>query len=80
MKMRWRMVLLLFIGGLINYVDRSALSIAGPAVSRDLQLSPSQLGVVFSGFFVGYALFNFIGGWAADRFGGKRVFSVSMAV
>ncbi|MGI4797568.1 MAG: MFS transporter [Janthinobacterium lividum] len=80
MKMRWRMVLLLFVGGLINYVDRSALSIAGPAVSRDLQLSPSQLGVIFSGFFVGYALFNFIGGWAADRFGGKRVFSVSMAV
>lgn len=79
MKMRWRMVLLLFVGGLINYVDRSALSIAGPAVSRDLQLSPSQLGVIFSGFFVGYALFNFIGGWAADRFGGKRVFSVSMA-
>ncbi|MCJ2074040.1 MFS transporter [Methylobacterium sp. J-030] len=78
-KLRWRMVSLLFVGGLINYIDRAALSVAAPQVAADLHLSPGQMGIVFSGFFVGYALFNFIGGWAADRFGAKRVMSVAMA-
>ncbi|CAB3650046.1 Hexuronate transporter [Paraburkholderia sediminicola] len=74
-NIRWRIVLLLFIAGFINYLDRSALSVAAPAVMQELHLSPSSLGLLFSTFFIGYAVFNFIGGWAADRWGGKRVFS-----
>jgi ACS family hexuronate transporter-like MFS transporter len=74
-KIRWRIVLLLFIAGFINYLDRSALSVAAPAVMQELHLSPADLGLVFSTFFIGYAVFNTIGGWAADRWGGKRVFS-----
>ncbi|KER69933.1 hexuronate transporter [Burkholderia cepacia] len=74
-NIRWRIVLLLFIAGFINYLDRSALSVAAPAVMGDLHMSPSSLGLLFSTFFIGYAAFNFIGGWAADRWGGKRVFS-----
>ncbi|WP_233839020.1 MFS transporter [Paraburkholderia sp. ZP32-5] len=77
-NIRWRIVLLLFIAGFINYLDRSALSVAAPAVAKDLHLSPANLGLVFSTFFIGYALFNFIGGWAADRWGGKNVFSGAM--
>lgn len=72
---RWRIVFLLFIAGFINYLDRAALSVAAPAVAKDLQLSPANLGLIFSAFFFGYAVFNFIGGWAADRWGGKKVFS-----
>ncbi len=74
-NIRWRIVLLLFIAGFINYLDRSALSVAAPAVMRELHMSPARLGLLFSAFFIGYAVFNFIGGWAADRWGGKRVFS-----
>ncbi|PRY09186.1 sugar phosphate permease [Paraburkholderia sp. BL6665CI2N2] len=74
-NIRWRIVLLLFIAGFINYLDRSALSVAAPAVMQELHMSPGSLGLLFSTFFIGYAAFNFIGGWAADRWGGKRVFS-----
>ena len=77
-KIRWRIVLLLFIAGFINYLDRSALSVAAPAVMQELHLSPANLGLVFSTFFIGYAVFNTIGGWAADRWGGKRVFSCAI--
>src|SRR4051812_50167607 len=77
-KRRWQMVLLLFIAGIINYLDRSALSVAAPLVSRDLGLSPADLGLIFSSFFLGYALFNFVGGWAADRIGGRLVFALAM--
>ncbi len=79
-KKRWQMVLLLFVAGIINYLDRSALSVAAPLVMRDLALTPADLGLVFSSFFVGYALFNFIGGWASDKLGGKRVFTLAMSV
>ena len=79
-KRRHLAVFLLFLAGIINYMDRSALSIAAPAVSGDLGLSPSEMGLVFSSFFFGYAIFNFIGGLISDKAGPYRVFSLSMAV
>lgn len=79
MKKRHQVLLLLFVAGIINYLDRSALSVAAPLLQKDLGLSSADLGFVFSSFFVGYAVFNFVGGWAADRFGGKRVYVASMA-
>jgi MFS family permease len=69
----------LFAGGMINYMDRSALSVAAPLVMKDLRLDAAHLGIIFSSFFAGYALFTFIGGYAADRFGPKRVFTLSMS-
>ncbi len=77
---RWILVSLLFVGGMISYLDRAALSITAPLISRDLNLDPAQLGIVFSSFFIGYALFCFVGGYASDRFGPKRVLTVSMLV
>lgn len=79
-KKRWQLVFLLFVAGIINYLDRSALSVAAPLVMRDLALTPADLGLIFSSFFIGYAAFNFIGGWASDKLGGKRVFTLAMAV
>lgn len=79
-NIRWLVVSLLFAGGLISYLDRAALSVAAPFLTQDLGLDPAQLGIVFSSFFFGYAVFCFVGGWCADRFGPKRVFIVAMAV
>lgn len=77
MKKNYRFVIaiLLFIGGIINYMDRAALGVAAPFVTKDLGLSPSSLGLIFSTFFVGYALFAFVGGQLADRYGPRRVYS-----
>lgn len=77
---RWLVGGLMFLGGMINYLDRSALSVAAPFVAKDLHLDPARLGIVFSSFFWGYALFCFVGGWASDRFGPKRVYAVAMLV
>jgi MFS family permease len=78
-RSRWVPISFLFAGGMINYMDRSALSVAAPLVMKDLQLDAAQLGIVFSSFFAGYALFTFIGGYASDLFGPKRVFTLSMS-
>jgi MFS transporter, ACS family, hexuronate transporter len=79
-RLRWIPVWMLFGGGMINYMDRSALSIAAPLIMKDLRLDTVQLGFIFSSFFAGYALFSFLGGYASDVFGPKRVFTVSMTV
>jgi ACS family hexuronate transporter-like MFS transporter len=79
-RRRYLIVALLFSAGAINYMDRAALSIAAPAVSADLHLDSAQMGLVFSSFFLGYALFNFIGGYLADRAGPFRIFNLSMIV
>lgn len=79
-SLRWFIISLLFLGGAVSYLDRAALSIAAPLIARDLNLDPAQLGIVFSSFFFGYALFCFVGGWASDRIGAKTVFTLSMTV
>jgi MFS transporter, ACS family, hexuronate transporter len=78
LKVRWQLVGLLFIAGVVNYLDRAALSVAAPLLTKDLGLDPAQLGVVFSSFFFGYALFCFVGGYAADRYGPRLVMIVAM--
>nr|WP_294519660.1 MFS transporter [uncultured Rhodopila sp.] len=78
-RFRWTIALLLFLANAINYLDRSALSIVAPIVSKDLHFDPAQLGIVFSSFFVGYSIFCFVGGWASDRWGPRLVFGVAMA-
>lgn len=79
-SVRWLIVGLLFIAGMINYLDRSALSIAAPLIQQDLGLDHAQMGVIFSSFFAGYAIFNFIGGWLSDRIGPKAVFTGAMGM
>lgn len=79
-RARWLVGGLMFLGGMINYLDRSAMSVAAPFVAKDLHLDPAQLGIVFSSFFWGYALFCFFGGYASDHFGPKRVYATAMLV
>ena len=79
-RLRWFIVALLFIGGAISYLDRAALSVAAPLIAKDMQLDPTELGIVFSSFFVGYALFCFVGGFASDRIGPRNVFGIAMTV
>ncbi len=60
---------------MLNYMDRSALSITAPLIEKELGFNAAEMGMIFSAFFIGYALFNFIGGWASDKVGPKTVFS-----
>lgn len=79
-KYRYVVAGLLFVAGAINYMDRAALGIVAPLVSKSLELSPSQLGIIFSSFFVGYSIFSFLGGYLSDKWGTVRVFSYSMGI
>jgi len=66
---------LLALSVLINYIDRSNLSIAAPLIQDELGLTPWQLGKLLSGFFWVYALMQIPAGWLVDRFDVKWVFA-----
>jgi len=69
---------MLFAVTAINYADRSALSIAGPAAAKQFGLSPISIGYIFSAFGWAYVLGQIPGGWLLDRFGSKRVYAVGL--
>ncbi len=77
-KYRSVVLFMLLLAMIINYIDRAALSIAMPFITQDFHLTPVEKGLIFSAFSVGYASFNVIGGYLADRFGGRRVLIWSM--
>lgn len=79
-RVRWLLAGLMFLGGIINYMDRAALSVMAPFIEKDLGLSATQMGVVFSSFFLGYAVFCFVGGLCADRFGPRRTLAGAMGL
>ncbi|MGU9904251.1 MFS transporter, partial [Klebsiella pneumoniae] len=79
-NIRWIIVLLLFLVYMINYLDRVALSITVPMIEKDLALNAEQFGIIFGSFFFGYAVFNFIGGLAVDKFGATLVMGLAVGL
>src|SRR5262245_55757581 len=73
---RWWLLVLLFTAMLISYVHRSALSVAAPFISADLNLSKAQIGLLLSSFFWVYAFMQVPAGWVVDRFGVRRAYSL----
>ena len=76
-RVRWTIVSLLFLGTTICYLDRVNLSVAAPYVQDDLGLDNFQLGLILSGFFWTYAIFQLVGGYVVDRFGARLMYAAS---
>jgi MFS family permease len=64
----WLVLILLSLSLLINYIDRSSLSIAAPLLKEEFRLSASQLGILFSAFSWTYSAFLILSGWLVDRY------------
>src|SRR3954447_451177 len=74
-RVRLLIVSMLFIATTINYADRATLSIAGPAMAKDLGLNAVEMGYIFSAFAWSYVLAQLPGGWLLDRYGSKWVYA-----
>jgi MFS transporter, ACS family, glucarate transporter len=76
--LRYSIVAMLFAITIVNYADRATIAIAGPVLSKDLGLSPVQMGFIFSAFGWSYVIGQIPGGWLLDRFGSKAVYFASI--
>jgi len=71
---------MLFICVLINYLDRSNLSIVAPRLAGDLRLSPVSLGFMLSAFGWTYALFQIPASRLVDRVNPRLLFAAALAL
>ena len=67
------MIAAIWLWMLVNYLDRVAISFAGPSIMRSLALSPAAFGIVLSSFGIGYLISQIPGGLVTDRWGAKPV-------
>src|SRR5690348_9698463 len=72
-RTRWRVAALLMLLAAVTYLDRVAISIVAPDISRDLGLSRIQMSWVFSAFAIAYAAFEVVSAWWGERIGARRV-------
>ena len=78
---RWFPILaLVAVATMVNYLDRTVLGIASPYLTKELTLTPAQMGIVFSAFSWSYALLQIPGGIFLDRFGTRITYSVALTL
>ena len=75
MTRRWGLLVLVFLGILISYIDRGNLSIAATALMHDFKMPPASMGILLSAFFWTYALCQIPAGLIVDRFGIRFVYA-----
>ena len=77
-RVRFWILLMIFIVTTVNYADRATLSITGPAMRKEFGFDAVQLGYIFSAFSWAYVMAQIPGGWLLDRFGARRVYAASI--
>jgi len=79
-RKRWLIAMLLFVTVVINYLDRSNLSIVAPELMRDLSISPVQAGWILSAFGWTYAAMQIPGGWLVDRVRPRFLYALALTL
>ncbi|HEX4589141.1 MAG TPA: MFS transporter, partial [Gemmataceae bacterium] len=55
----------------LTYFDRVCIVRVQSEIQRELHVSDEQMGLVFGGFWLAYAIFEIPAGWLGDRFGAR---------
>ncbi len=79
-RTRFVILTLLFLSVVINYLDRANLSIAGPALAKELGIHSIRMGLVFSAFGWSYVLCQIPGGWLVDRIHPRKLYALLIAL
>src|SRR5574341_715034 len=77
-KIRWIILALLFLVSMVTYIDRVNISVTARQMMPAYGLTDQEMGVIFSSFVIGYALFQIPGGWLADRWGARMVLALAL--
>lgn len=77
-RTRFTILAAVFVNVVINYMDRSNISVAAPFLADEFKLNSVQLGLIFSAFGWTYAALQIPGGLMADRYGPRIVYTVTL--
>jgi len=79
-KKRFNILTMIFITVVINYLDRSNISVAAFEMRKDLGISTIQMGYLFSAFGWFYALLQIPGGVLADKIKSRVLYAIILAL
>ena len=75
---KWEVLILLWMGYLLNQADRQVFNTVLPAIRDALSLTDTSVGLIATLFNLAFAVFVPIGGWMGDRFSRKWVVTISV--
>lgn len=77
-RIRWHVMFAVFLIVTISYLDRTNLSVAAPTLQHELNLTPTQLGLILSAFSWSYALAQIPAGMVAAWLKPRRTYLWAM--
>lgn len=77
---RWLIVALIAVATVINYIDRNALAVMWPQISRDVGATKEDYALLVTVFMLFYAAGQFVFGRLFDIIGTRMGFALSIAV
>ena len=77
---RFKVIFLSFIAVFICYIDRVNISVAIIPMQEQFGWSELQVGIVLGTFYAGYMISMTLGGYLADKYGGKKVLGYALII
>jgi ACS family glucarate transporter-like MFS transporter len=77
-KIRYLLIMWVFVISAIVYLDRTNISIAGLAIAKEYGIGKIELGWIFSAFLLGYAGFQIPAGWIVGKVGPRLTLTLGM--
>ena len=79
-RVRFGILALITLATMLNYVDRSVMGVAQPAIAKELAITPQVMGLIFSAFSWTYALAQLPGGLLLDKLGSRLTYALSLGL
>ncbi|KUO62172.1 MFS transporter [bacterium BRH_c32] len=78
--LRWWIIGLIALATVINYIDRSTLSLMWPSISKDLGMDKGDYAIILNVFMVAYAIGQLVSGKLFDKVGTRIGYVIAIGI
>lgn len=78
--LRWWIIGLISLATIINYIDRSTLSLMWPSISSDLGMDKNDYALILNVFMIAYAIGQLVSGKVFDKVGTRMGYVIAIGV
>lgn len=78
--LRWWIISLIALATIINYIDRSTLSLMWPSISSDLGMDKGDYAIILNVFMIAYAIGQLVSGKLFDKVGTRAGYVIAITV